>query len=113
LQLTDEEASALLALAEELKKLPCTPSGEPEAFCRAANRLGRKMPERVLEVLADFAFRGSRTGVLLIDRLPLTEPPPPTPPDNKQHLGETTVLARVQALVNHACGQMVSYEAEG
>ena len=115
LTLSVAEADALLSLAAELEPV-ASPSGAPEQFCRAANRLSRRMPERVLEALADFAFRGSRTGTLLLDRLPVPDAGgalPPTPDDNKRHLGENTALARVQALVNHAVGQMVSYEAEG
>ena len=108
--LTAAECDTLLGLAAELVESPSTSA---EAFCRHAHRLGRRMPEALLETLADFAFRGSRSGTLLLDALPLTDPLPPTPGDNKQHLGEKTVLARVQAVVNHACGQMVSYEAEG
>jgi L-asparagine oxygenase len=67
---------------------------------------------------------------MLLDRLPLDTlggipsgahpvgrrqagEPPPTPPDNRHHLGEDTALARVQAIVNHICGHMLAYEAEG
>ena len=36
-----------------------------------------------------------------------------TPPDNKQHIGETTVIAKIQAFFNQLLGQMIAYEAEG
>ncbi len=78
-----------------------------------------------MELLADFAAKGTHSGTMLFDRIPpnaLSGAPhsggsedelPPTPPDNRQHLGERTRLARVQAIVNHICGHMLAYEAEG
>lgn len=108
-KLTSHEREQLLELAEELT---VSPTQAPELFCRQAHRAARGLPDRLVELLADFAYRGSRTGTLLLDRLPVAEPPP-TPPDNREHRGESTRLARVQAIVNHACGQMVAYEAEG
>jgi L-asparagine oxygenase len=107
--LSGEEQVRLLALAGELT---VSPSDSPELFCRQAHRAARQLPDRLVEALADFAYRGSDTGTLLLDRLPVSEPPP-TPPDNRSHLAESTPLARVQAIVNHSCGQMVAYEAEG
>lgn len=104
-----DEQVALMALAEDLT---ASPSESPELFCRQAHRAARRLPDRLVEALADFAYRGSRTGTLLLNRLPVLDPPP-TPPDNRSHLGETTQLARVQAIVNHSLGQMVGYEAEG
>lgn len=112
---TSAEAAVVLGLAEELAQAAPRGAAGQEAFCRAANRLARRLPERLLETLADFAFRGSRSGTLLLEGLPWDPAAlPPTPSDNKQHLGEGTALARVAALVNHANGQqMVAYEAEG
>jgi L-asparagine oxygenase len=103
------ERECLLALAKELT---ASPSGSPELYCRQAHRAARRLPDRLEELLADFAERGSETGTMLLEGVPLEEPPP-TPPDNRGHLGEETLLARVQAIVDHACGEMVAYEAEG
>ncbi len=108
-ELLASERVELMALAEELT---VSPTQAPDLFCRAAHRAARHLPDRLVEVLTDFAYRGSHTGTLLLDRLPVLDPPP-TPPDNRSHLAETTQLARAQAIVNHACGQMVAYEAEG
>jgi L-asparagine oxygenase len=108
-ELQPHECVELMALAEELT---VSPTEAPELFCRAAHRAARRLPDRLAEVLTDFAYHGSHTGTLLLDRLPLLEPPP-TPPDNRSHLAENTQLARAQAIINHACGQMVAYEAEG
>jgi L-asparagine oxygenase len=107
--LTAGERVTLLALAEELT---VSASESPELFCRQAHRAARQLPDRLVELLADFAYRGTDTGTMLLDRLPVLEPPP-TPPDNRSHLAQDTPLAGVQAIVNHACGQMVAYEAEG
>lgn len=108
-QLLPAEREALLELAEGVT---VSPTDAPELYCRAAHRAARRLPDRLVELLADFAYHGSHTGTLLLDRLPVSELPS-TPPDNREHLGESTPLARVQAIVNHACGQMVAYEAEG
>lgn len=109
ISLTERERVELMGLAQDLT---VSPSDSPELFCRQAHRAARQLPDRLVELLADFAYRGSDTGTLLLDRLPVVEPSP-TPPDNRSHLAEATPLARMQAIVNHSCGQMVAYEAEG
>jgi L-asparagine oxygenase len=103
------ERERLIALAGELS---VSPTHAPELFCRQAQRAARRIPDRLADLLADFAGLGTESGTMLIDGLPV-EDPPPTPPDNRSHLGEGTLLARVQAIVNHACGEMVAYQAEG
>jgi L-asparagine oxygenase len=103
------ERERLLELAGELT---VSPWESPELYCRQAHRAARRLPDRLEELLRDFASRGSETGTMLLEGLPVAEPPP-TPPDNGEHLGEGTQLARVQAIVNSACGEMVAYEAEG
>ncbi|MFI5009933.1 MAG: oxygenase [Solirubrobacterales bacterium] len=107
--LEPSERERLLALADELT---VSPSESPELFCRQAHRAARRAPDRLVELLADFAAKGTASGTMLLDRLPVEEPPP-TPPDNRHHLGEGTRLARVQAIVNHICGDMLAYAAEG
>jgi L-asparagine oxygenase len=107
--LQDGECQCLLELADELT---VSPSDAPELYCRQAHRAARRLPDRLEELLMDFASRGSETGTMLLDGLP-PEEPPPTPPDNRNHLGEGTRLARIQAIVDSAGGEMVAYEAEG
>ncbi len=120
--LEPSERERLLALADELT---VSPSESPELFCRQAHRAARRAPDRLVELLADFAAKGTASGTMLLDRLPVDTlwgtphsggqagEPPPTPPDNRRHLGESTRLARVQAIVNHTCGDMLAYAAEG
>jgi L-asparagine oxygenase len=107
--LAPAERERLIVLAQELS---VSPTHAPELFCRQARRAARRIPERLADLLADFASVGTESGTMLIDGLPVPDPPA-TPPDNRSHLGEGTVLARVQAIVNHACGEMVAYQAEG
>jgi L-asparagine oxygenase len=107
--LEPSECEQLRALAQELT---VSPTESPELFCRQARRAARRAPDRLVELLADFAAKGTESGTMLFDCLPVEEPPP-TPPDNRHHLGERTSLARVQAVVNSICGDMLAYEAEG
>ncbi len=108
-ELQPEECDQIMALAQEIT---VSPRQSPELFCRQSHRAARRLPDRLIELLHDFAGKGTGSGTMLFDGLPV-EQAPPTPPDNRSHLGETTLLARAQAIVNHACGQMVAYEAEG
>jgi L-asparagine oxygenase len=108
-RLQDTERERLIELAHELS---ASPSESPRQYCRQAHRAARRLPDRLEELLMDFADHGSETGTMLLEGLPVEEPPP-TPPDNSVHLGESTLLARVQAIVDSACGEMVAYEAEG
>jgi L-asparagine oxygenase len=108
-RLRADERERLLELARECG---ASPSAEPELFCRQARRAARRLPDRLAELLLDFARLGTESGTMVFEELPVWEPPP-TPPDNRSHLGEGTTLARVQAIVNHACGEMVAYQAEG
>ncbi len=127
------ECDQLLALAQELT---VSPSESPELYCRQARRAARRAPDRLVELLTDFATKGTDSGTMLLEGLPAdalwetsgghplehssfggeaarAQEPPLTPPDNRRHLGETTLLARAQAIVNHICGDMLAYEAEG
>lgn len=108
-ELSPEECAEFLRSSEEIS---VSPRQSPELFCRQAHRAARRLPDRLIELLNDFASKGTDSGTMLFDGLAV-EQIPPTPPDNRSHLGESTPLARVQAIVNHACGQMLAYEAEG
>jgi len=108
--LLPDEREQITALAADVT---VSPSQSPELFCRQAARAARRLPDRLTELLADFASMGTESGTMLFDSLPVDDPIPDTPPDNRRHVGERTLLARAQAVVNHACGEMVAYEAEG
>ncbi len=108
-ELLPEERDELAQLAEGIT---VSPRQSPELYCRQAHRAARRLPDRLIELLTDFASKGTDSGTMLLDGLSVEEAPS-TPPDNRSHLGESTSLARAQAIINHACGQMVAYEAEG
>jgi L-asparagine oxygenase len=109
IELTPQEAVQLEELA---KHLTARPDDAPEEFCRAAKRAAMHLPERLTETLYDFGRWGSPSGVLTVSGLPPGSVPE-TPPDNSRHLGESTTLARVQAICNEFLGHMIAYEAEG
>ena len=111
LSLSHWEAAILAGLAATLS--PDLAAEDPDAFCiEAAIRAARLSP-RVRRRLAEFSRRGTREGYLLVRGLPHDPVLPPTPPDNSRHLGERTLAARGQAILNHGLGEMVAYEAEG
>jgi L-asparagine oxygenase len=103
------EADEIEELAQDLAT---SPSSQPEEFCKEARRASWNLPKRLAKRLDHFSRWGSPTGILLISELPVGEVPT-TPPDNSRHLGETTILARIQAMCNEFLGHMVAYEAEG
>lgn len=107
--LTDAEATRLAQLA---RSVASDPSAAPVVFCREVKQAARKLPVRVLKAVEYFARHGSDAGILVVSNVP-TGKVPPTPNDNTCHVGETTLMARCQALLNCALGHMLGYEAEG
>ncbi|WP_344163838.1 TauD/TfdA family dioxygenase [Kribbella yunnanensis] len=105
--LAEQRQTALLA-----RSLHLDPTGQPELYCVAARRAAQQLPERVHHALHSFGRWGSDTGTLLIEGIPLGRIPA-TPEDNKQHVGEATLLARVQAMFGESLGHLIAYEAEG
>ena len=109
LLVTPAEAQVLVALSSTL----CAdPTHHPVLFCQQAESATDSLPPRIKSRLAQFAQHGSATGYLLLRSVPINTEVD-TPPDNKHHVGETTGLARIQALLVSAISHMVSYEAEG
>lgn len=104
------------AVCEELLRLAKyvteDPIQDPEAFCTAARRAAAYLPNPVAEFLRGFYRSGSPSGAVLFSGLPVDDAPA-TPADSRQHLGQRTMLARVQAILNEFLGSMVAYEAEG
>lgn len=109
ISLGSAEREELRRLAKYVTEDPCR---DPEAFCGAARRAAMHLPNSVTEFLRDFYRSGSPSGAVLISGLPVDNAPS-TPADNQQHLGERTMLARMQAILNEFLGSMVAYEAEG
>lgn len=109
IELSGGEAAKLKDLA---MYLTADPTRDPEIFCREAKRAAEHMPRGVKEQLWDFGRRGSKSGALLISGVPIGDIPS-TPENNRRHIGEKTVMARIQAMINETLGAMVAYEAEG
>ena len=109
LTLTSAEQQQVVRLAHSLH---LDPTAQPELYCVSARRTTQQLPERVHDALHRFGRWGSDTGTLLIEGIPLGLTPA-TPEDNKQHIGETTLLARVQAMFGESLGHLIAYEAEG
>jgi L-asparagine oxygenase len=111
LTLSPVEVNILRVLAANIT---AHPSNEAVLFCEQAAEMAEFLPVRIRNVLTEFANEGSSTGMLLITRIPLDdETLPVTPPGNQVHSGELTIMARIQAIFNHAYGHMIGYEAEG
>jgi L-asparagine oxygenase len=110
LNLSAKESTVLRRLAAQINH---GPANQPERFSEEAALAAGSLPRRVRKQLSWFARSGSRTGGLVIRGLPVDDPLPKTPPDSSHHLGEMTLMARAQAILNHAIGEMVAFEAEG
>jgi L-asparagine oxygenase len=110
LTLDPSEASTLMGLAATLAP---TLVERPDAFCIEAALRAARLSPRVRRHLIEFSHFGTQEGYLLIRGLPQDPTFPPTPPDNTHHLGERTLMARGQAIINHVLGEMIAYEAEG
>jgi L-asparagine oxygenase len=110
LEVQEDEKEILTILGKSLKHN--SPTNNTEEFISVTNKLSLRLPSRIKKELEKFKKSGHEYGALLIRNLP-NEPFVITPKDNKEHIGETTILANVQALFNEYIGHMVSYEAEG
>ena len=106
---TEEEVDRLETLSECL--LGISPSTQVNMFISMAKNASKGLPKRIMSVLKE--FKASQDGCLLIKGLPIDRKYIWTPENNKFHIGETTLLSRVQAIINEFLGEMVSYEAEG
>lgn len=107
--ITKEEADRLETLSECL--LGISPSTQVNMFTSMAKNASKGLPKRIMSALKE--FKASQDGCLLIKGLPINKKYILTPENNKFHVGETTLLSRVQAIINEYLGNMVSYEAEG
>jgi len=107
--LQEEETKILIELAQQIT---ANPSEEPELFCAQCALSSVDVPDRVRDTMLDFVMRGSDTGYLLFQRIPLGELEN-TPETNGFKIGEKTTLAKIQAILINIIGEMIAYEAEG
>ena len=108
LRLTTEEIHHIVEL---ISRVPETK--DPIMFCKTIKDITGLLPHRIVCTLQQFAQLGSKTGFLLIRSIPMDESTlPDTPANNRYYVGETTVLAKIQALLMSVISDLVSYEAE-
>jgi L-asparagine oxygenase len=98
-------------LVELADRLPRSPREDPDAFCEAAAAAAGDVPSRLAGAVRDFA-RNGRAGALVLAGLP-TGAVPRTPHGNGRHVGESCLLARIQAILAELLGHLIAYEAEG
>ena len=86
------------------------PSEDPEIFCSQLKQI--PLPEPIQERLTNFARNGSESGFILFQNI-LEPNLPRTPPGNHYHVGETTILSKIQGVMMSKMCEMIAYEAEG
>ena len=97
-------------------QITANPSENPDLFCQQSKQCAKELPSRIQQILQTFSKTGSNTGFLLFIPPTTTQnqtTTPDTPQTNNQKIGETTTLAKIQSILIHATGEMISYEAEG
>lgn len=109
LELQENEKEELTILVNNFQHISPT---KDEEYIKQVTYYSSLLPKRIKEELCYFKNHGHEQGAFLIRNLP-NDTLVKTPNDNKQHIGQTTVLSHVQALFNEYIGHMVSYEAEG
>jgi len=121
IEVTIEEKTVLFDLAFQIN---VNPSDNPELFCIQSKECSHNVPQRIKNVLKDFAENGTKTGFLLFkninfdnivldSKFPISMTLPKTPENNNNKIGETTLLARIQSILINVISEMISYEAEG
>ena len=104
--LKNSEKEKILKLCEKVNSSP----NNIEIFLNEIKEAAHELPESLKEVLNE--FKQSGYAALLLENLYI-DSDIETPSSNKYHIGETTLLGKVQAIINCYIGEMVSYEAEG
>ena len=109
--LTKEERNVFLSLIRPLHNI--SPSNEMDLYMSLVKNASIEIPYRIKKILNDFKEDKYPQGVLLFRNIPVDEYNSKTPLDNTFHIGEDTIMSKIQAIINTYIGEMVSYEAEG
>lgn len=111
MELTSGEISTFQKLAD---LITANPSNSPELFCMQVKEQSNNIPTRIKKELEVFASSGSKNGFLLIKTIPIDNSSiPDTPEGNHFKVGETTILAKIQAIIVSYISELIAYEAEG
>ena len=110
IEVNTDEIDILIKL---VNKITASPSEETEIFCKQAKNASKELPIRMQIELTNFIENGSKTDFLLIKGLEnIDQNIPNTPINNKNKVGETTNLARIQAILLCSISDIIAYEAE-
>lgn len=110
IEVNKDEIEILISL---VNKITASPSDETELFCKQTKNAAKELPIRMQIELTNFVENGSKTDFLLINGLEnIQNNIPNTPINNKNKVGETTNLAKIQAIVLCFISDIIAYEAE-
>jgi L-asparagine oxygenase len=110
IEVNTDEIVVLLSL---INKITAIPSEETELFCKQTKTASKELPIRMQIELTNFIENGTKNDFLLIKGLENIEKNiPNTPSSNKFKVGETTNLAKIQAIILSFISDIIAYEAE-
>jgi L-asparagine oxygenase len=110
IEVNEDEIEVLISL---VNKITASPSDETEFFCQQTKNLSKELPIRMQIELTNFVENGTKNDYLLIKGLENIEKDiPDTPNNNKNKVGETTILAKIQAILLCSISDIIAYEAE-
>jgi L-asparagine oxygenase len=89
-------------------KITANPSEHPTLFCQQSKNISQLLPPILFE--KHFFLFHTDTDIDIDTYIPNNIK---TPKNSHQHIGETTILARMQSILLSSLGEMISYEAEG
>jgi L-asparagine oxygenase len=94
----------------QINQITATPSEDPELFCAQCKTVSQLLPTDIKQILDQFSNK-THSFVLFRTSIPLTIEI--TPENSNAHIGETTILAKIQGTILNYLGEMIAYEAEG
>lgn len=110
IEVNTDEIDILIRL---VNKITASPTEETEKFFKQVKNAFNELPIRMQIELTNFVENGSKTDFLLIKGLEnIDQNIPNTPINNKNKVGETTNLARLQAILLCSISDIIAYEAE-
>jgi len=113
IDITSSEKKEIVEMAKNIIENSST---DLDFYCRTLRTHAGSLPESLLTKMREFARHGSPSGFIVLDFQEWLheENLPPTPGTNREQIGGTTLLSRIQSLLIYAMNaEMVAYEAEG
>ena len=110
IEVNEDEIEVLISLVNKITATPCE---DANLFCQQTKNLSKELPIRMQIELTNFVENGTKNDFLLIKGLENIEKDiPDTPNNNKNKVGETTILAKIQAILLCSISDIIAYEAE-